>query len=215
MRDPAEQIILEGPPPGSGRPSWLALVVAVVITLGTGIAVGYGVRGTPAATPSPSLAARSSPRSGSRATATAEATFTAYPCALLYGFPYDLLPGAFAGIDGTSGVSQPVPGTRGCALTAGRKPVADVYVRWVPTSSAEFPTVVNEVFQGDKVAQSSFGTHPGVLVPCSHLWATCQPAAVFLSEPYFVVVVLEPGEGNADTVRSLATAFLALGFPSV
>lgn len=215
MRDPSEQIVLQGPPPGSGRPSWLALVVGLVIALGIGAAVGYGVRGTPAATPSPSLVAKASPTSSVQAPPTPLATFTAYPCALLYGFPYDLLPGAFAGIDGTAGVGQPVPGTRGCALTEGRKPVADVYVRWVPTSSAEFATVVNEVFQGDKVAQSSFGTHPGMVVPCSHLWTTCQPAAVFLDEPYFVVVVLEPGQGNADTVRSLATAILAIGFPAL
>jgi hypothetical protein len=212
MRDPAEQIVLEGPPPGSGRPSWLALLVAVVIALGSGIAVGYGVRGSLNATPAPSLAALASGSAGTSIRPTPGRSFTAYPCALLYGFPFHLLPGAFAGIEGTSSVGPLVPGTRGCLLMQGRTPVAAVYVRWVPTSRDEFPTVVNEVFQGDEVAQSSFGTHPGVVVPCSHLWATCQPAAVFLREPYFVVVVLEPGQGDAATVRSLATALLALGF---
>jgi hypothetical protein len=51
MRDPAEQIVLEGPPPGSGRPSWLALLVAAAIALGSGVAIGYGVRGSPNAAP--------------------------------------------------------------------------------------------------------------------------------------------------------------------
>jgi hypothetical protein len=217
MRDPAEQIVLEGPPPGSGRPSWLVMVVAVVIALGVGAAVGYGVRGTPSATPIPTLAARASPTPGVEATPTTLPTFAADPCALLYGFPYHLLPGAFAGIVGGSSVGPVVPGTRGCLLWAdqGRTPLAAVYVRWVPTSRAEFPTVVNEVFQGDEVAQTSFGTYPGMVVACSHLWAPCQPAAVFLSEPYFVVVALEPGEGDVATVRSLATAILAIGFPAL
>ena len=48
-RDDSEQqadgLILEGEPPGWGRPSWLGLVIAVVISLAAGAALGYGVHG--------------------------------------------------------------------------------------------------------------------------------------------------------------------------
>jgi hypothetical protein len=57
-----------------------------------------------------------------------------------------------------------VPAANGCLLSRARHPVAALFVRVVPTSQAEFSAVANEVFQGDDVAESSFGTYPGLVV---------------------------------------------------
>jgi len=52
--DPADRgrgLVLEGPPPGYGRPSWLALLVAVIVALLAGTIIGYGIGPNPNATP--------------------------------------------------------------------------------------------------------------------------------------------------------------------
>jgi hypothetical protein len=37
---------------------------------------------------------------------------------------------------------------------------------------------------------------------------------VFVREPYFVIVALEPGIGDVSFVKSIATRLLAMGFGS-
>ena len=206
-QQPADGLILEGVPPGSGRPSWLGLAIAVVIALAAGAALGYGVYG-PTATPTPS-AQSSSPALTASPAPTA---FVASPCDLLAAVPYAQL-STFA----TSTIAtnpSAVPGMRSCVVldptTMHR--FAQVMLRQLPTSRTDFTVVADEVFQGDEVSPSSFGTTPGLLIPCSHFWPTCHPAAAFVQAPYFVIVALEPGVGDVSLVRSLATGLLGMGF---
>jgi len=49
--DRATDLVLEGPPPESFRPSWLALLFAVVVAVLVGTAVGYRIGASPTATP--------------------------------------------------------------------------------------------------------------------------------------------------------------------
>jgi hypothetical protein len=205
---PVEGLILEGAPPGSGRPSWLALVIAVVIAIGAGAALGYGVAAPrPTATPSPSPSLRPTP---------VPTAFVASPCDLLAAVPFTQLP-AFTKATTVGPVTSVIPGMRSCEVlnTATMQVFGQVLLRQLPTSQADFTVVAGEVFQGDDVTPSSFGTTPGIIVPCSHFWSTCHPAAVFVHAPYFVVVALEPGRGDAVAiVRELATRLLELGFGS-
>jgi len=50
--DPATGLVLEGLPPGAGRPTWRALLSAVVVALLLGSTVGYGIGARPTSTPS-------------------------------------------------------------------------------------------------------------------------------------------------------------------
>lgn len=202
----ADALILEGEPPGWGRPSWLGLVIAVVIALAAGAALGYGVHGP--AVPTPSAQSSSSALSASPA----PTAFVASPCDLLAAVPYTKLPTFATSIIG-AGTSE-VPGMRSCVVLdpATMHQFAQVMLRQLPTSRADFTVVAEEVFQGDNVSPSSFGTTPGLLIPCSHFWSTCHPAATFVVAPYFVIIALEPGLGDATLVRSLASGLLGLGF---
>ena len=49
--DEAKGLVLEGPPPEAGRPTWLAMFLAVVVALLVGIALGQGREVSPTATP--------------------------------------------------------------------------------------------------------------------------------------------------------------------
>lgn len=213
-RDAGEQIVLEGPPPGSGRPSWLAVPVALVITLGIGVAVGYNLRGS-VVTPSPSGVAVAS-ASATVSVANPSAVFAADPCQMVEGLSLlslKNLPAPLSRIGIFHGPVADLPGMRGCQLlTTDLVPVADVFVREAPTNPTEFSAVLNQLFQGDAFHGSSFGTQRGFVVPCSHFWTECHPAAVFLNEPYFVVVALEPGVGDVNVVSSLTADLLAGGF---
>ena len=205
--EPLDGLILQGAPPSSGRPSWLGLVLAVVIALAAGAALGYGVANPP--TPAPS--ARTGPPS-SPSPSPAPTAFAASPCDLLAAVPY-AKPPTFA----TSTIAtnpSAVPGMRSCVVLdpATMHRFAQVMLRQLPTSRADFTVVADEVFQGDDVSPSSFGTTPGLLIPCSHFWPTCHPAAAFVQAPYFVIVALEPGVGDVSLVRSLATGLLGMGF---
>ena len=213
--DPAEQIVLEGPPPGSGRPSWLALAVMLVITLGIGVALGYSLRGPRGVTPSPSEVAVAS-ASPTTPAATPSAGFAADPCSMVQGFVS--VRNLSAPLSEIAIFHEPVadlPSMHGCQmLTSDLVPVADVFVRAAPTTNAEFSAVLYELFQDDAFHGSSFGSQSGFVVPCSHLWTDCHPAAVFLREPYFVVVALEPGVGDVNDVSALTADLLAAGFPA-
>jgi len=73
--------------------------------------------------------------------------------------------------------------------------------------------VVDEVFQGDKVAEGTIGLRPGFFIQCSHLWPSCHPAVAVVREPYFLVISVEPGQGDLTAVRALATSVMGLLFP--
>jgi hypothetical protein len=202
----ADDLILEGAPPGSGRPSWLGLAIAVVIALAAGAALGYGVA-TPTRSPASSPSPSPSPP--------APTAFAASPCELLAAVPYTQLP-IFASATVAAAGTSAVPGMRSCEVfdPSTMQQFATVLVRQLPTSPSDFTVVADEIFQGDDVRPASFGAGPGLLVPCSHFWIACHPAAAFVQGPYFLVIALEPGTGSSDTVSSLATGLVALGIGS-
>ena len=136
----------------------------------------------------------------------------ASPCDLLAAVPYGQLP-TFATSTIGPGTSA-VPGMRSCIVLdpTTLHQFAQVMVRQLPTSRPDFTVVADEVFQGDQVSPSSFGTTPGLLIPCSHFWPTCHPAAAFVVAPYFVIIALEAGVGDASLARSIATGLLGMGF---
>ena len=191
------------------------MAVVWVITLGIGVALGYSLRGTHGVTPGPSEVAVASP-SPTTPVPTPSAAFAADPCGMVQGLSLLSLQNLPAPLSQIAIFHEPVadlPSMRGCELlTRDLVPVAYVFVRDAPTRSAEFRAVLYELFQDDVFHGSSFGAQRGFVVPCSHLWTDCHPAAVFLLEPYFVVVALEPGAGDVNDVSSLTADLLAAGF---
>jgi hypothetical protein len=101
--DRANGLVLEGPPPAAVRPSWRALLFAVVVALLVGTAVGYRIGASPRATPQ--LAALQSLSALPTSTATPSPTPPAV--AVYFGIEVSkglLKPGTYAylNVDGTS-----------------------------------------------------------------------------------------------------------------
>src|SRR5205823_7594877 len=107
--DRATDLVLEGPPPEAVRPSWLALLVAAVVALLVGTAVGYRIGAGPTATPQhAALPSLSAPPSLS-ALPTPTATPSPTPSAVAVYFGIEASKGllkrgtyAYLNVDGTS-----------------------------------------------------------------------------------------------------------------
>jgi len=101
--DRATDLVLEGPPPESFRPSWLALLFAVVVAVLVGTAVGYRIGASPTATPQlaalPSLSPLPTPIASPSPTPSAVAVYFGIEAsrALLKQGTY-----AYLNVDGTS-----------------------------------------------------------------------------------------------------------------
>jgi len=125
-----------------------------------------------------------------------------------------LLPGQFAAVTGFLTGQSALPGMMDCALfDAQGHRLATLSLRQAPTSADELAVVVDEVFQGDRVAEGTIGLRPGFLIECSHLWPSCRPAVAVVREPYMLVISVEPGQGDLTAARALATSVVGLLFP--
>ncbi len=182
----AADLVLEGLPPGSGRPSWLTLVVGVVVALVLGLGVGYGIGAGPAATPKPTPALVSSQPSPSPAATPLGHAFIADPCRLvpiaaLFGF-------------GTSRTDpSALPGMTDCTYLDSGVLIAAVSLRQAPTTADELAVIVDELFHRDGVNEAPIAGQHGYFIPCAQAWTPCRQAVAFVREPYFLVVSLEPG----------------------
>jgi hypothetical protein len=203
----AADLVLEGVPPDSGRPSWLVLAVGVVAALLIGLGVGYGVGITPTVTPEPTLAVASTQPSPSPITTPLGHPFIADPCRLVpnpilaggdYIARYD--PSALAGMVDCTYL---VPG-----LGPGGRVLAAVSLRQAPTTAEELAVTVDEVFQGEGVNEASIEGQHAYFVPCAHAWTPCRPALAVVHEPYFLVISLGPDEGGLEVVSALAAGIL-------
>jgi hypothetical protein len=201
----ATDLVLEGAPPGSGRPSWLGLVVGVVVALLIGLGVGYGIGAGPAVTPGPTLAVVSSQASPSPITTPLGHPFISDPCRLVpnssifvaYPVASRRDPSALAGM------------TDCTYLDSGERVVAAVSLRQAPATAAELAVIVDEVFHGEGVNEASVGGRHAYFILCAHAWTPCRPAVAVVREPYFLVVSVQPGGDDLQRVSALAAGILS------
>ena len=199
----AADLVLEGLPPGSGRPSWLGPVIGVVVALLVGLGVGYGIGTAPRVTPGPTLVVVSS-----QPTATPSATplglpFIADPCRLV---PNPILSSSdyIASVEPSA-----LAGMTDCAyLDPSGSVLAAISLRQAPSIAAELAVIVDEVFQREGVNEADVGGQHAFFIACAHAWTPCRPALALIREPYFLVISLGPGQGGFESLTALAAAIL-------
>jgi hypothetical protein len=199
----ATDLVLEGAPPDSGRPSWLVLVVGVLAALLIGLGVGYGVGITPTVTPEPTLAAASTQPSASPIISPVGHPFIADPCQLLPNPP--LAGGIYSAKKDPSVLAAMTDCTY---LDSDQRILAAVSLRQAPTTATELAVIVDEVFQGEGVNEASIGGRHAYFIPCAHAWTPCRPAMAVIREPYFLVVSVPLGGDSLQRVSALAAAIL-------